>query len=43
MLLKFNNVRDLADARYAAAMMAEWIGFTVGREDSLNPKEINEN
>lgn len=42
MLLKFNNIRDLSDARYAAAAMAEWIGFTVGQQDSLNPAAIKE-
>lgn len=42
MLLKFNNIRDLSDARYASAAMAEWIGFTVGEPDSLNPAAIKE-
>lgn len=27
MKLKFNNIFDLSDARYASAMLAEWIGF----------------
>lgn len=30
MKIKFNNIQDLSDARYAAAAMAEWIGFTIG-------------
>ena len=30
MKIKFNHIQDLSDARYAAAAMAEWIGFTVG-------------
>ena len=30
MKLKFNHIQDLSDARYAAAAMAEWIGFRVG-------------
>jgi hypothetical protein len=42
MKIKFNNIRDLDDARYAAAMMAEWIGFTVGYEDSLPVGKIQE-
>lgn len=42
MLLKFNNIRDLSDARYAAAMMAEWIGFEVGGAQDLSPAEIQE-
>lgn len=42
MLLKFNNIRDLSDARYAAAAMAEWIGFSVGKEDSLSVGKIQE-
>jgi hypothetical protein len=41
-LIKFNNIRDLSDARYAAAMMAEWIGFTVGEADSLGAAKIQE-
>jgi hypothetical protein len=40
--LKFNNIRDLSDARYAAAAMAEWIGFGIGHEDSLNAAKIQE-
>lgn len=42
MYLKFNNIRDLSDARYAAAAMAEWIGFGIGYEDSLNAAKIQE-
>lgn len=42
MYIKFNNIRDLADARYAAAAMAEWVGFTVGKEDSLPVGKIQE-
>jgi len=42
MLLKFNNIRDLADARYAAAMMAEWIGFQVGGDEDLSATAIQE-
>lgn len=42
MLLKFNNIRDLSDARFAAASMAEWIGFSVNKEDSLPVAKIQE-
>lgn len=42
MKIKFNNIRDLADARYAAAMMAEWIGFETGGEKDLSAAEIQE-
>ena len=42
MLLKFNNIRDLSDARYASAAMAEWIGFSVGYPDSLPVGQIQE-
>ncbi|MBL7811388.1 MAG: hypothetical protein JNL57_04110 [Bacteroidetes bacterium] len=42
MYLKFNGIRDLADARYASANMAEWIGFTVGATDSLPVSQIQE-
>lgn len=42
MLLKFNNIRDLSDARYAAAAMADWIGFGVGKPDSLSAAAIQQ-
>lgn len=41
-LIKLNNVRDLADARFAAAIPAEWIGFGVGYPDSLSIQHIQE-
>jgi len=40
--IKFNHIRDLSDARYASALMAEWIGFSVGAEDSLSISKIQE-
>lgn len=40
MLIKFNNIKDLSDARYAAAAMAEWIGFTVGELPIQQVQEI---
>ena len=39
MKIKFNNIQDLSDARYAAAAMAEWIGFTV---DALPIAKVQE-
>lgn len=42
MNFKFNNIRDLADARYASSVMAEWIGFTVGLESSLTVGQMQE-
>jgi hypothetical protein len=42
MKLKFNNIRDLADARYAAAVMADFIGFSIGTEDELPASGIQE-
>lgn len=42
MKIKFNNIRDLNDARYASAKMAEWIGFSVGAADSLSAAKIQE-
>lgn len=42
MKLKFNNIRDLADARYASAVMADFIGFRIGNEDELQPSAIQE-
>ena len=40
MLIKFNNIKDLSDARYAAAAMAEWIGFSVGELPIQQVQEI---
>ncbi|MBM3437743.1 MAG: hypothetical protein FJX91_01270 [Bacteroidetes bacterium] len=40
MKLKFNHIQDLSDARYAAAAMAEWIGFRVGEIPLAQVQEI---
>jgi hypothetical protein len=40
MIIKFNNIKDLSDARYAAAAMAEWIGFSVGELPIQQVQEI---
>ncbi|MCX8484277.1 MAG: hypothetical protein ORO02_03585 [Bacteroidia bacterium] len=40
MKIKFNHIQDLSDARYAAAAMAEWIGFRVGEIPLGNVQEI---
>lgn len=40
MKIKFNHIQDLSDARYAAAAMAEWIGFRVGEIPLANVQEI---
>ena len=42
MKIKFNTIRDLGDARYAAANMADWIGFGAGAQNSLSPAKIQE-
>jgi hypothetical protein len=42
MKLKFNNIRDLADARYASAVMADYIGFRIGGNDELQASAIQE-
>ena len=42
MKIKFNNIRDLSDARYAAAVMAECIGFAVGSDNDLPASTIQE-
>ena len=42
MKIKFNNIRDLADARYAAAVMADYIGFSIGDENELPTSTIQE-
>ena len=40
MLIKFNHIKDLSDARYASAAMAEWIGFSVGELPIQQVQEI---
>jgi hypothetical protein len=40
MNLKFNHIQDLSDARYAAAAMAEWMGFRVGEIPLAQVQEI---
>lgn len=42
MKIKFNSIQDLSDARYASAMMAEWIGFETGTENALPIAQIQE-
>ena len=40
MLIKFNHIKDLSDAHYAASAMAEWIGFAVGELPIQKVQEI---
>jgi len=40
--IKFNAIRDLADARFAASVMAEWMGFSVGKSTDLGIPQILE-
>lgn len=40
--IKFNNITDLADARFAASVMAEWMGFSVGKPTDLSIPQIQE-
>ena len=40
--IKFNAIRDLADARFAASVMAEWMGFSVGKATDLSISQILE-
>ena len=40
--IKFNNITDLADARFAASVMAEWMGFSVGKAEDLSIPQIQE-
>ena len=40
--IKFNAIRDLADARFAASVMAEWMGFSVGKPTDLSIPQILE-
>ena len=40
--IKFNNITDLADARFAASVMAELMGFSVGKAEDLSIPQIQE-
>ena len=42
MKIKFNHIQDLGDARYAAAVMAEWIGFAIDGPYAIPPEKIQE-
>lgn len=42
MKIKFNSIQDLGDARYAAAAMAEWMGFAIDGETSLPVQQVQE-
>jgi hypothetical protein len=40
--IKFNQVQDLGDARFASSVMAEWLGFAIDGEQALFVSEIQE-
>jgi hypothetical protein len=40
--IKFNSIQDLGDARYAAAAMAEWMGFAIDGETSIPVQQVQE-
>lgn len=40
--IKFNNVQDLSDARFAASAMAEWVGFSISGDKALSAESIQE-
>jgi len=42
MIIKFNKIQDLGDARYAASCMAEYIGFSMLGEEALPVGSIQE-
>ncbi len=42
MKIKFNHIQDLNDARYAAAVMAEWIGFAIDGSYAIAPEKIQQ-
>jgi len=42
MKIKFNHIQDLSDARYAAAVMAEWIGFAIDGSFAIAPEKIQQ-
>lgn len=42
MIIKFNKIQDLGDARYAASCMAEFIGFSMQGKEALSVGSIQE-
>lgn len=42
MKIKFNHIQDLADARYASAALAEWIGFAIDGPKTLSLQNVQE-
>lgn len=40
--IKFNQVQDLSDARFAASAMAEWIGFSIDGPHAVDAGLIQE-
>ncbi len=42
MIIKFNKIQDLGDARYAASCMAEYIGFSMQGESAFPVSAIQE-
>jgi phosphoribosylanthranilate isomerase len=42
MKIKFNHVQDLADARYASAALADWIGFAIDGPHAISLQNIQE-
>ncbi len=40
--IKFNHVQDLGDARYAAAALADYIGFSIDGDFAISPQAIQE-
>jgi len=40
--IKFNHIQDLGDARYAAAALADYIGFSIDGDFAISPQSIQE-
>jgi hypothetical protein len=40
--IKFNHIQDLGDARYASAVLSDFIGFSIDGEFSITPQVIQE-
>ncbi len=40
--IKFNHIQDLGDARYASAVLSDFIGFSIDGEFSIQPQAIQE-
>jgi hypothetical protein len=40
--IKFNHIQDLGDARYASAVLSDYIGFSLDGEFAISPQTVQE-